>query len=42
MKALSAKNAKYGSGRQIDMPCAEPVAVAEHRRPVVVVIALEE
>ena len=39
MKILSAK---YGSGRQIDMPCAEPVAVAEYRRPVVAVMALAE
>ena len=42
MKALSAKDAKYGFGRLIDLARAEPVAVAKHGRPVVVVMAVEE
>ena len=42
MKTLSAKDAKYGFGRLIDLAHAEPVVVAKHRRPVVVVMAVEE
>ncbi|MFG1394859.1 type II toxin-antitoxin system Phd/YefM family antitoxin [Xanthobacter agilis] len=42
MKTLSAKDAKYGFGRLIDMARAEPVLVAKHGRPVVVVMAVEE
>ena len=42
MKTLSAKDAKSGFGRLIDLARAEPVAVAKHGRPVVVVMALEE
>ncbi len=44
MKAPTAKDAKYGFGRLIDLARAEPVAVAvaKHRRPVVVVMAVEE
>ena len=42
MKTLSAKAAKYGFGRLIDLARAEPVAVAKHGRPVVVVMAVEE
>ena len=42
MKTLSAKDAKYGFGRLIDLARAEPVAVAKHGRPVVVVRAVEE
>ena len=42
MKILSAKDAKYGFGRLIDLARAEPVAVAKHGRPVVVVMAVEE
>ena len=30
MKILSAKDAKYGFGRLIDLARAEPVAVAKH------------
>ena len=30
MKTLSAKDAKYGFGRLIDLARAEPVAVAKH------------
>ena len=42
MKTLTAKDAKYGFGRLIDLARAGPVAVAKHGRPVVVVIAVEE
>ena len=42
MRTLSAKDAKYGFGRLIDLARAEPVAVAKHGRPVVVVMAVEE
>ena len=42
MKILSAKDAKYGFGRLIDLARAEPVAVAKHGRPVVMVMAEEE
>lgn len=42
MQILSAKDAKYGFGRLIDLARAEPVAVAKHGRTVVVVLAIEE
>ncbi|PWC81514.1 hypothetical protein TSH100_27110 [Azospirillum sp. TSH100] len=42
MLTLSAKDAKYGFGRLIDLARAEPVMVAKHGRPVVVVMAVEE
>ncbi len=42
MKTLTAKDAKYGFGRLIDLTRAEPVAVAKHGRLVVVVMAVEE
>ena len=42
MRTLSAKDAKYGFGRLIDLARAEPVAVAKHGRPVIVVMAVEE
>jgi prevent-host-death family protein len=42
MQILSAKDAKYGFGRLIDLARAEPVAVAKHGRPVVVVMSVEE
>ena len=42
MQTLSAKDAKYGFGRLIDLARAEPVAVAKHGRAVVVVMAVEE
>ena len=42
MQALSAKDAKYGFGRLIDLARAEPVAVPSNERPVVVVMAVEE
>lgn len=42
MRTLNAKDAKYGFGRLIDLARVEPVAVAKHGRPVVVVMAVEE
>ena len=42
MKTLTAKDAKYGFGRLIDLARAEPVIIAKHGRPVVVVMAVEE
>jgi prevent-host-death family protein len=42
MQSISAKDAKYGFGRLIDLARAEPVLVAKHGRPVVVVMSVEE
>lgn len=42
MRSLSAREAKYGFGRLIDLARAAPIAVAKHGRPVVVVVAVEE
>jgi prevent-host-death family protein len=42
VKTLTAKDAKYGFGRLIDLARAQPVIIAKHGRPVVVVIAVEE
>ena len=42
MQTLSAKDAKYGFGRLIDLARADPVTAAKHGRPVVVVMAIEE
>ncbi len=42
MQTLSAKDAKYGFGRLIDLARVEPVVVAKHGRPVVVVLSVEE
>jgi len=42
MQSMSAKDAKYGFGRLIDLARAEPVVVEKHGRPVVVVLAVEE
>jgi prevent-host-death family protein len=42
MKTLTAKEAKDGFGRLIDLARAEPVVVAKHGRAVVVVMAVEE
>ena len=42
MKSLSAKEAKYEFGRLIDLARAEPVVILKHRRPVVVVMSIEE
>ena len=42
MQSMSAKDAKYGFGRLIDLARAEPVLIAKHGRPVVVVMSIEE
>lgn len=42
MRSMSAKDAKYGFGRLIDLARFEPVTVEKHGRPVVVVMAVEE
>lgn len=42
MQRMSAREAKNGFGRLIDIARAEPVAIEKHGRPVVVVVALEE
>lgn len=42
MKSISARDAKYGFGRLIDLARGEPVTVAKHGRPFVVVMAVEE
>lgn len=42
MQRISAREAKNGFGRLIDMARAQPVAVEKHGRPVVVVVAIEE
>jgi prevent-host-death family protein len=42
MQNISAKDAKYGFGRLIDLARAEPITVEKHGRPVVVVLAVEE
>ena len=42
MQSMTAKDAKYGFGRLIDLARAEPVTVEKHGRPVVVVLAVEE
>jgi prevent-host-death family protein len=42
MQSMSAKDAKYGFGRLIDLARTEPVTVEKHGRPVVVVMAVEE
>jgi PHD/YefM family antitoxin component YafN of YafNO toxin-antitoxin module len=41
MRTLTAKEAKHGFGGLIDLARTEPVAVATHERPVVVVMAVE-
>jgi prevent-host-death family protein len=42
MHIMSARDAKNGFGRLIDMARAEPVAIEKHGRRVVVVLAVEE
>lgn len=42
MQRMSARDAKNGFGRLIDLARAEPVAIEKHGRAVVVVIAFEE
>jgi len=42
MHRMSARDAKNGFGRLIDLARAEPVAIEKYGRSVVVVIAVEE
>lgn len=42
MRSISAKDAKHGFGRLIDLALAAPVTIAKHGRPVVVVMSVEE
>ena len=42
MLSMSAKDAKYGFGRLIDLARSEPLVVEKHGRPVIVVMAVEE
>ena len=42
MQILSARDARYGFGRLIDLARFEPVTVARHGRPVVAVMSVEE
>jgi prevent-host-death family protein len=42
MKSISAKDAKNGFGRLLDLARAEPITVEKHGRPVVVVLSVEE
>ncbi len=42
MRSMTAKDAKYGFGRLIDLARAEPITVEKHGRPVVVVMSVEE
>jgi prevent-host-death family protein len=42
MKTLTAKDAKYRFGCLIDLAPAEPVVIAKHGRPVIVVLAVKE
>ena len=42
MKTLTATDAKYGFGRLMDLARAEPVTIAKHGRPVVVMMSVEE
>ena len=42
MATLTAKKAKSGFGRLIDLARAEPVMIAKHGRPIVVVMSVEE
>ena len=42
MHKLTAREAKYGLGRLIDLARAEPVILTKYLRPVVVVVSFEE
>jgi prevent-host-death family protein len=42
MQRTSARDAKNGFGKLIDLARASPVEVAKHGRPVVVVVSIEE
>ena len=42
MRMLTAKEAKYGFGRAIDLARAGPLIIAKHGRPIVLVMAFEK
>jgi prevent-host-death family protein len=42
MQHMSARDAKNGFGRLIDLARAEPVSIDKYGRPVVVVLSVEE
>ena len=42
MRHMSARDAKNGFGRLIDLARAEPVSIDKYGRPVVVVVSVEE
>ncbi|MBP2549691.1 prevent-host-death family protein [Neorhizobium galegae] len=42
MQHMSARDAKNGFGRLIDLARASPVSIDKHGRPVVVVLSVEE
>lgn len=42
MHSMSARDAKNGFGRLVDLARAEPVSIEKYGRPVVVVMAVEE
>lgn len=42
MKSMSAKDAKNGFGRLLDLARAAPVLIEKHSRPVVVVMSVED
>ena len=42
MRSFSARDAKYNFGLLIDTARATPVVIEKHRRPVVVVLSIEE
>jgi prevent-host-death family protein len=42
VRSFSAREAKYNFGRLIDTARATPVVIEKHRRPVVVVLSIEE
>lgn len=42
MQRMSARDAKNGFGKLVDLARAEPVAIEKFGRPVVVVLAVEE
>jgi prevent-host-death family protein len=42
MQHISARDAKNGFGRLIDLARAAPISVHKHGRPVVIVLSVEE
>lgn len=42
MQSMSAKDAKYGFGRLIDLARPDPIVVEKHGRPLVVLLSAEE